>query len=107
MSFESPVYSLKDLHRRNNGSPHFFSQFNSAQSCARKRPKRSSSLPNETLHPLSWGSGRRNTITGSVYGFKGEPEQKEIVDMLNYEKAALEMKYNNNDTKISWPLSQN
>ena len=72
MSFESPVYSIQDLYRRNNGSPDFFSQFNSARSCARKRPQqRSSSLPNDSLHPYYLGSGRRNTMTESDHGIKG------------------------------------
>lgn len=72
MSFESPVYSIQDLYRRNNGSPDFFSQFNSARSCARKRPQqRSSSLPNDSLHPYYLGSGRRNTMTESGHGIKG------------------------------------
>ena len=74
MSFESPVYSIQDLYKRNNESPDFFSQFNSARSFARKRPQRSSSLPNETLHPYySLRSGRRNTLTGSAHGVKGNP----------------------------------
>ena len=74
MSFESPVYSIQDLYKRNNESPDFFSQFNSARSFARKRPQRSSSLPNETLHPYhSLRSGRRNTLTESAHGVKGNP----------------------------------
>ena len=74
MSFESPVYSIQDIYKRNNESPDFFSQFNSARGFARKRPQRSSSLPNETLHPYySLRSGRRNTITESTHGVKGNP----------------------------------